>query len=221
MKVDIRGTGGIIVAPPSVRRSDPYKGQPYAFIKGHWSDLKDLPPIKSGSLIRDERKPTGTLHTVETGTRNDRLFSRLMREARHCDDLETLKDVALTLNGDIPEPLPETEALRVAESAWKYEEGGKNWCGSGGVVPIQTDVFDLLATNPDAFLLLALLKKNHTGLHPTFAVAPHAMADAGLIAAWGHCRYRKAKDALVDAGLLICTHPGGRGKRDPSIYRLA
>lgn len=220
LRVDIRGTGGIVIAPPSIRRCDPFRGQAYTFLKGGWDDLPKLPPIKSGSLIRDDRKPTGTLASVETGTRNDRLFSRLMREARHCDDLKTLKDVTLTLNDQIPEPLPEAEALRVAESAWKYEEDGKNWCGGGGVVPIQTAAFDLLATNPDAFLLLALLRKNHAGLHPTFAVAPHAMANAGLIAGWGQKRYRAARDALTESGLLVLVRQGGKGKRDPSMYKL-
>lgn len=221
LKVDVRGTGGIIIAPPSVRRCEPFKGQAYAFIKGGWSDLKNLPPIKSGSLIRDDWKPTGSLASVENGTRNDRLFSRLMREARHCDDVESLRDVALTLNDQMPEPLPEAEALRVAESAWGYEEAGNNWCGSGGVVAIPRTALDLLKSNPNAYLLYSVLKAEHDGIRKEFAVAPFAMAEAGLIPGWSHRGYRAARDALTESGLLVLVRQGGRGKRDPSIYRLA
>lgn len=221
LKVDVRGAGGIIIAPPSVRRCAPYKGQAYTFIKGSWSDLKNLPPIKSGSLIRDDRKPTGTLHTVENGTRNDRLFSRLMREARHCDDLQTLQDVALTLNGQIPEPLPESEALKVAESAWGYEEAGKNWCGGGGIIPVRRDALSLMRHSPDGTLLYLELLGAHTEPGKAFAVSPEGMQKAQYFPKWSVKRYRAARQELLDAGLLALVRKGGRHGNDPSMYRLA
>lgn len=221
LRVDIRGTRGIIIAPPSIRRCDPFKGQAYTFIKGGWDDLKNLPTLKPGSLVKGHQKPTGSLHSVEAGTRNDRLFKRLMQEARHCDDLSALRDVALTLNGDMPEPLPEAEALRIAESAWKYEEKGANWCGAGGVVAIPRAALDLLKSNPNAYLLYSILKAEHDGIRKEFAVSPRGMADAGVIPGWSHKGYRAARDVLTESGLLVLIRQGGRHGNDPSLYRLA
>lgn len=221
LKVDVRGIGGIIVAPPSVRRCEPFMGEAYRFVRGRWEDLRSLPALKSGSLSKPAGKPAGTLSGVETGNRNDQLFKRLMRESKHCDDLPQLQDCATTLNDQLQEPLPEAEALRIAESVWDYVEKGKNWCGGGGIIPVRRDALDLIRHSPDAKLLYLELLSAHTDPGKVFAVALAAMERAQCIPGWSEKRYRAARQALVDAGILVLVKQGGKHGHDPSLYRLA
>jgi hypothetical protein len=63
LNVDVRGTGGIIIVPPSVRPTGPYAGCTYEFIEGSWDDLTRLPAAYPGSLpmpdARGQVRPAG------------------------------------------------------------------------------------------------------------------------------------------------------------------
>src|SRR5689334_19390554 len=48
--VDVKGIGGFVVVPPSVRPSGAHAGKAYEFIEGTWADLPTLPTVIPGSL---------------------------------------------------------------------------------------------------------------------------------------------------------------------------
>src|SRR4029077_9833942 len=51
--------------------------------------------------------------------------------AAHVDDLDALTDVVRTRNMDCMPPLSETEVVRIAVSAWSYQQEGRNLVGRG------------------------------------------------------------------------------------------
>jgi len=55
LAVDIKGKGGLVVVPPSVRPAGQYAGHLYSFFTGSWDDLPHLPPIRPGALNRATR----------------------------------------------------------------------------------------------------------------------------------------------------------------------
>ncbi len=50
LKVDIKGIGGMVVVPPSIRPTGQHAGKAYTFVKGSWDDLIHLPTITPGAL---------------------------------------------------------------------------------------------------------------------------------------------------------------------------
>ena len=228
LKVDIRGLGGMIVVPPSVRPTGPYAGERYAFFEGGCDDLHALPTSKPGSLhegqvvydgTRNDRlfkfllrqahacddlhalptsKP-GSLHegqVVYDGTRNDRLFKFLLRQAHACDDPDALTDVARSFNHTACLPLlSDTEVLKTARSAWRYQTEGRIWAGGPARVVFTAE--DHARLDPDAFYLIAKLKFSHGGRREPFAVASEAMERDAVIPGWGRKRYMSATNRLV------------------------
>ncbi len=240
LAVDVKGAGGFVVAPPSIRPSGPYTGKAYELLSGSWADLCRLPPVRPGSLpersdrrasqrredtgstSRNERsaadkdaEPEATpLRAVRQGQRNTTLFRSLLPHARHCDDVDALRDVADRVNADFESPLPDDEVAKTVASVWRYQAEGRNWSGQSGTTYImKTEFAHLMAhkRGPDAVALLLRLRLAHWN-RATFIVAPKAMAKAQVFPGWSHCRYRKARDALVELGFLQITQRGGRRK---------
>jgi len=227
LAVDVKGKAGLIVVPPSIRPEGPHAGKPYRFISGSWDDLKRLPPIRQGSLPRGRDVATGTvtsLRAVREGQRNNTLFKVLLREARSCDDSETLLDVARTIAADFEPPLADSEVVKTAQSAWDYETNPakENWAGRGQRIYLTEPEIPVLLENPDALVLYVKLKMSRSGDLAPRAVCPKAMAQAELIPGWhDKRRYKKARDWLVEKGFLRLSHKGGRGAGDPSLFTLS
>ena len=111
-------------------------------------------------------------------------------------------------------------------SAWGYETTGANWVGQEQRAQIEAAAAECLFAHengPDALMLLVLLRLAH-GVRQTrgepFAVSPRAMSVARKISLWGPRRYLKARQTLIDLGLLSQTHQGGRSRHDPSLFKL-
>jgi hypothetical protein len=90
--IDILG-GGLVVAPPS----QGIKGN-YQFIQGGLDDLDWLPGLRDLRIEPASSLPISLdlppRKSIIEGERNDTLWRYCMREAHHCDDRETLIDVA-------------------------------------------------------------------------------------------------------------------------------
>jgi hypothetical protein len=69
--------------------------------------------------------------------------------------------------------------------------------------------------DPDAFYLMALLKRHHWGRD---FVLTKAMAAA---LGWTLPRWRRARNLLVRFGIIACIHEGGMGPNDPPVYAWA
>ena len=209
-KIDIRGQGGLAVAPPTIRTDRKF----YSFVKGDWDCIRDLPKISAS-----QRTYLGKAEDrILEGQRDDALFSHCLRQAPACDDYETLRDVAHTFNENCLPPLPERQVEKTAESAWKYEFSGENWVGTRGVTHINCEIRDDLQRYPYAFVLLDQLKSSHEGRHPQFAICADAMVRDGSLPGWTSKRINNSRRRLVNSGYLDVVHQGGKGRGDPSQY---
>jgi hypothetical protein len=185
LPIDLLGAG-MAVLPPSIAM----KGS-YIFIEGRIADLDRLPPIQNKPQL-DGRPRT------DKGTRNRDLFRHLMRSARHCDTLDDLLDVARTFNSDLNEPLQDDEVIKVATSAWRYEETGQNRFGEHGAFFATSEALKLISTDQDSLVLLCFLRANNKP-DATF-MAANGLAE---ILGWRRQRLASARARLIAAGYII------------------
>ena len=201
--LDVLGNGYALGAP-----SEAHKG-PYQLVRGTLEDLKNLPPMHQ---VLDGLRTNKLLD----GQRNDAMFRIGLQQAPFVDDLEALMDVMRTRNMDCIRPMDDEELVKAAESAWKYEQEGRNLVGRGRAFVISHDLYDRIDTeNPDAWRLLTRLKRHHWGRD--FALSKPMAASMN----WDLRRWKKARDFLVRFGIIACLHEGGKGPGDPPIYGWA
>jgi len=169
VKVDILGSG-FVVAPPSHGPAGNYQ-----FILGGLNDLDRLPVMQDVPINATQRS-LRRLTNIETsdqsvscGHRNDTLFRKCLRDARFCDDPDALLDVARTYNAEFLEPLSDEEVIKVATSAWGYEDRGENRYGRTGVWFSTEEVNFLIRTDPEKYLLKSFLRANN-GPKGTFMI---------------------------------------------------
>lgn len=212
LPLDLLGDNGYVLAAPSKTATGSYE-----IIHGHLDDLDRLKPMV-GSLgevrVLRQGKPVTWSELRDGDQRNRALWEYCMKAARHCQTDEELLERAKERNQQFREPI--MEAARVesaAKSAWKYEVADLNFYSRPRIV-IDHDTFDGLGrANPDALLLLLRLERYHGG-NDRFALAKPMAASMG----WGLTRWRMARSALAQAGIIKCLHPGGQGPNDPPIY---
>jgi hypothetical protein len=227
LDVDIKGIGGQVVVPPSVRLNGAHAGGLYGFLVGSWDDIPRLPLIPAEAFSQtagaDADTPT-PLRAVKKGYRNDVLFTSLLRHAKGCNDIEALLDKAHTINTHFNPPLDALEVLKCTASAWGYEIEGRNWVGKEARVYVLKSELNALAAHKnggDGLLLLSKLRIAHWGHNAAFPVSAKAMATARSIPEWDPKRYRRAIEVILATHLLQKVHHGGRGVGDPSLFAFA
>lgn len=214
--VDVKASGGFIVAPPSIR---PQTGKAYTYVRGGLECLDRLPFAKRGSLPV-KAGSAGSNAPIPEGMRNDSLFSLALRDARHCDDLDALLDCVRTNNMQCTPSLADAEVVKIASSAWHYQSEGRNWVGRESRVAFSKADFDQCVENPDALFLELRLRLAHEGQHETFSISPKAMERHQVIPGWSDKRYRAKRDYLTKIGRLEQIHKGGSRKGDPSLFKF-
>jgi hypothetical protein len=118
------------------------------------------------------------------------------------------------------EPLEIAEVAKLTNNAWQYELRGDNLKGRGGSVVVSNEmVRELLygtdRVQQDALQLWLFLRAHHYGREFNLAAA------ACKALCWDARRFKAARKVLVARGYLLCLHPGGKGKNDPPVYKLA
>jgi hypothetical protein len=204
-KIDILG-GGLVVAPPSQMAKGGYQ-----FIQGQLDDLDRLPVMANvPEKARPLSKILGVNGAVSQGERNDRLFRLCLVNARSCDDLDALIDVAMTRNAEFLPPLDDPEVMRTAASAWRYQTEGRNYSGGCCAVFREADLKPLMA-DPYVGILLLWARARFK---------PDAMfwiAD-GLAAEFGWTLYdlRQARNRAVEMGVFRLVR---RARfKNPAVY---
>lgn len=216
--IDILG-GGFTIAPPSLRAD---LGASYAFQAGSLIDLDCLPTINAGALTGDFPSEAGNARVpeaVQTGSRNNALWQHCMTQARFCDDVEALIDVAVTWGSAFPEPLSPREAEQCARSAWGYEATGRNYLGRKKPQIHSEDVLmDMLIDQPEALVLYQMFRRWHRN-RPHFAIAPRAMSEAGS-PPWPRRRIACARDVLIERKLIEEVRSPSKEQRQAGLYRF-
>lgn len=221
-KIDVRGVGGFINAPPSRR---PGLELPYRIIEGSLADLGHLPAPKPRSLplhgeqrrraskaANDTPKDWGEL--VAGDGRNRALFHEGLTPAAGFETKYELYNWALARNEAFAKPLMEDEVFKVADSLWRYKELGKLITPGIPAALVGLDDVMALIGNADALALWTFLKAHHWGLRTEFIITPMALQG---VFGWGRKRIEKARDCLIAKDFLTRTHEGGR-KNDPHLY---
>lgn len=224
--VDIKGIGGFVVVPPSVRPSGDHAGKAYKFVTGGWDDLRRLPRINPGSLPGRPQappKPGARQGTIPEGTRHDELLQRALKDARCCDCSADLLDSVRGDNQNCIPPLPDADVGRIASWAWRCQSEGRNFATKEerSVFKRVSEVQALGRSQhgAKASLLLDVLRCEHFDGKP-FALSPRAMWQSQRLFGWSERNYRDARTLLVDLGILSLVYEGGKGLGDPSLFRF-
>jgi hypothetical protein len=207
LPIDLLGAG-LCIAPPSVVAKGAYE-----IIEGQLDDLDRLPIMRGldEQLYADSVGPRPQMRQGDG--RNRHLWERLMREAHSVDDYAQLLDRAETLNAEFGEPMQHAEVARIAVSAWGYTERGVNRFGQHGAWFPTDEANDLIKNEPDAFLLLALLRANQKG-DATFMVANGIAETFG----WKRERLAAARKRLLNLGYFKQVRAAS-SKHGPALYR--
>jgi Bifunctional DNA primase/polymerase, N-terminal/Primase C terminal 1 (PriCT-1) len=197
--IDILGDGFVVAPPSRGTKAD------YRFIQGGLDDLANLPTmLHTPSIVPAAVRST---QRIGIGNRNDELFRACMRQARHCDDLESLIDVARTRNANYHPPLHDGEVIKIATSAWGYEERGENRFGQTGAWLRQPHV-NALVRDP-ALCALILWLKAANGRHAKFLIADGLCAPKYLD--WPIGRLREARRRAIKTGWVVKVRHEARG----------
>ncbi len=216
LPIDLLGDGGYVVAPPSCGTTGRYQ-----FIQGDLDLVGDLPRMQNApadAAAESVDKSTGGRATIRRGERNRTLFKLAQRQAPHCDDFDALLDCVATANDQSCEvPLGDAEIVKIAKSAWKYQQQGRNFAGTGGVVVLENREVDALVGQPDALALMMLIRRHHNR-GTAFALAK-AMASSTALE-WTLPRFKRARSFLLESGFIVCVDRGGRGVHSPPLFKL-
>jgi hypothetical protein len=195
-------------------------------ISGRSSAIMPGPAARAASTWSHAASSTASRSTcrraaesVKQGQRNESLWYYCMTQARHCDDVAALVDVAATWAQAFPDPLPTSEVERCALSAWKYEANGRNFLGlRKPQITAGDKIMDGLLDHPEAYTLLQMFLRWH-GNRQSFAIAPTAMSEAGS-PPWPRRRIERARDILLQRGFIEELAAPIRGKKSGQ-YRLS
>lgn len=208
--VDLLG-GGVVIAPPSMGARGPYQ-----FERGSLADLDSLQPAQN--VIQGPWGKPALLQPVATqligaGGRSKALLDYLRKEARACDSFEDLLDVAQTFAAERLDLVnghrfDESEVTRTAKSVWEWTESqiakGTYFVGTGKRVILSFDAIDkALALGADAAALYLTLQRRSN--HRDELIVANDMRLTMGDGEWTLVRFRKARQALLDAGIIIET----------------
>jgi len=209
--IDILGSGGLVVAPPSEL---PDWGS-YQFVEGGLNDLDRLPVMKNLPASVYGKQDAVVSPKVAIGERNDRLFEQCMRAAARSISFDELLSEARAFNEGYSPPLDDGEVVSVARSAWSYEERGLNRYGQHGAWLPTQEVDALLQSSQDALILLAFLRA-YEAPWTTFWIANGLAERLG----WTVKRLSDARKHLIERGDIVQARRPWRGHPAEYVWGL-
>jgi hypothetical protein len=130
-----------------------------------------------------------------------------------------LLDEARGVNELLSVPVADSEIVAKCNHWWKKTVAGENRFGVGGFVTTNHATIDgLLMNDPDAFMLLLILRRYHWGRD--FPVA-NDMCEIMPRGGWRRQRFTAARSRLIKAGFLVVVKPASFRPNRPMMCRLA
>jgi len=232
---DIKHGRSLVIAPGSLHPSG---------VMYRWADgvdervIDDVPPLPVEALryITSRRPKPGTAPAepqTRDGSRGLGLNDYLCSQATYCDTYDELLDVARTYAERFPEigieALSEDKIVQRVNAVWSDVLTGKitPMFRRRGVARMGGDEIKAVAAlgrhGGDAFMLLALLRVEHTARvarGETFAIAARAMAKTGTLPGWTEERFENARDTLIAGEFIRCVSQfrNGRSGRSAAQY---
>jgi hypothetical protein len=220
LPIDIIG-GGVLVVPPSQVATGKYE-----IIAGTLDDINRLPQgtwLTDKFLQRQQFKRDVDTGIIHNGRRGDTLWRHCMRNAKSCDDFDTLLDVARTFDANSCMPPIQTDqggdkrVFDTAKSAWDITQRGMNRFGLHGVFFPDDEAAELVENDVDAFVLLAFLR-SHNGPSAIFMCTNTTASKIGCGGRkWSHERLATARCRLIDLGYVTQVRKAGRGH--PAFFK--
>jgi Bifunctional DNA primase/polymerase, N-terminal len=209
--IDLLGDNGYALAAPSKTAKDSYE-----IIHGHFDDLDRLTPMAAPPAEAISQPLPFKWTGMRAGDgRNRALWERCMRTGSG-RNLEGMMEIARNANQEFKEPMMDAEVVKIATSAWHYDDAGLNFFTRPRIM-LDHDAYDALDSfNPNAVRLLLRLERFHGG-NSTFVLSIAMAPTMG----WGWDTWYAARDALVESGIIRCIKHGGRGPNDPPVYGWA
>jgi hypothetical protein len=206
LPVDILGSGGFVIAPPSATAHGHYE-----FIGGSLDDLARLPvmimqPLDEPSEPADGR---GDHHNAsplrgmrDHDGRNRALFLTIAPTARVVfaarESRDALFKLAMSHNREASEPMAVDEVSKIVDSVWQMTCEGRNWVGERGRREHELSTF---TDAVDALYLLEFLRVTE-GASAQFWIA-NGLADRF---GWNRQRLASARQRLVELGYVQQTN---------------
>lgn len=216
-KIDVRGQGGYVIAPPSV---NPVSKNNYQFILGGIEDIETLPFLKTNlkKTVPESLLRQGTDGNILEGERNKKLFDYIRSVAKACPSFESLSEQAIIFNASkcVP-PLPLEEVKRTSQSVWNYKLKDLLFVKGEQIVqmPKNDKMKEICFLHPRAFGLYWDLLASHGTWDKLFAISPEGYQKR---CTWKSPTIRKAINILIDYKLIQRVHKGGKYKGDVSLY---
>lgn len=207
--VDLLG-GGVVVAPPSLGSKGPYE-----FIRGGLDDLHKLTP--AANVIQG---PWSAPRELITEGRNKALLDHLRSQGRFCDTLDDLIDVGRTFADEridraARHQFTDSEIVATAKSVWAWTERkiaeGQYYVGEGKRIALSFDAIDaVLPLGADAAMLYLTLQRRSN--HRRELIVANEMRLAMPDGEWTLVRFRRARAALINAGIITETQKASTWK---------
>jgi primase-like protein len=223
LPIDLLGSGGFVIAPPSTTGRGSYE-----FIQGSLDEVRSLrsmhglgPSLYNDAvtIVPDDvlakdavAEAERSIALISEGRRNETLFAHCMRHANHCEDRDTLLDMTRTFNERCVPPLSDDEVNEIVNSALRYTALGENRFGTTGSW-LPTHTVHALVADPYLCTLINFLQAENRP-NRTFMVAD------GLAKrlCWARRRFQAARRAAVKRGFIEMVSKPNQGH--PALYRF-
>jgi hypothetical protein len=217
LPIDLLGKNGLVVATPSR-----FEKGAYSFIQGSLDDFGRLPVMRgldsdfysSASQIpaRPVLSPCQEEIPAVEGVRNNELWRFCMQQlSLKAHDIDAIVAAAIIRNSTFNPPLPESEAVKIAASAWGRTAQGLNWFGQRGSYLPTTTVNDMVR-DPYLLALISWLQAENAPTS-TFWVADGLADKLG----WPRRQLANARRKAIDAGWIVPINSPAPGQ--PVSYR--
>jgi hypothetical protein len=213
--IDLIG-GGPIVLPPSRG----FRGN-YQIIHGRVEDLARLEPIKTKSTASLAETDID-LRSARDGGRDKKFWPHVARQAHLVKSLDELIAIAREMNELMAEPWSDNEVdseiVKRCKYWWDKTQKGENRFGFGRYVQADHKLIDdLMMSDPDAFMLLMFLRRQHWGRDFYLANEACELMPGG---GWPRKRFAAARSRLIAGGHLYVVKPVTIRPQRPMLLRL-